>query len=58
MAPLYFTSLNPFGIRAFNISSGQEAPTEGPADVSALADVMSRVRATATRTDEPGSQYP
>jgi hypothetical protein len=46
-SPLFFTAINLFGIRALNLSSGLEAPGEGPADPDALAQLMARARSGA-----------
>ena len=43
-APLYFSALNLFGLRAFNLYTGTEQPGEGPADDDALVQLMARIR--------------
>ena len=48
-APVFYTALNLFGIRALNVSSTPELPGEGPADDDALADLAARVRVEPTR---------
>ena len=44
-APLFLTAFTLLGIRAFNLSSGQEPVGEGPADDDALVQFMQRYRA-------------
>ncbi len=43
-SPLFFTSLNLFGIRAFNLTSGSELPGEGPADDDALVQLVAQMK--------------
>jgi hypothetical protein len=43
-SPLFFTSLNLFGIRAFNLTSGSELPGEGPADDEALVQLVAQMK--------------
>jgi hypothetical protein len=43
-APLFFTALNVFGLRAFSLSTGTELPGEGPADDDAVAQLATRTR--------------
>jgi hypothetical protein len=43
-SPLFFTSLNLFGIRAFDLTSGSELPGEGPADDEALAQLVAQMK--------------
>jgi hypothetical protein len=43
-SPLFFSSINLVGIRAFNLSTGAELPGEGPADDDALAQLMASIR--------------
>ena len=43
-APLFFSAIDLFGLRAFNLSTGPELPGEGPADDDALVQLMMRIR--------------
>lgn len=43
-APVFYTALNLFGIRAVNISTTPELPGEGPADDDALVELAARAR--------------
>ena len=43
-APLFFSALNLFGLRAFSLSTSTELPGEGPADDDALAQLAARAR--------------
>jgi hypothetical protein len=43
-SPLFFTSLNLFGIRAFDLTSGSELPGEGPADDDALVQLVAQMK--------------
>jgi hypothetical protein len=52
-APLFFTSINVIGIRAFNLSTGIEAPGEGPADDNALAQLSAQIRQHVANTEDP-----
>jgi hypothetical protein len=54
-APLYFSALNLFGLRAFNLSTGTELPGEGPADDDALAQLAARIRRHAANPQAPDS---
>ncbi len=49
-SPVYFTSIDLFGLAAYSLSSGPELPGEGPADDDALADLAGRMR----QEPEPG----
>jgi hypothetical protein len=52
--PLFFTSLNLLGIRAFSLSTGSELPGEGPADDEALVQLVASIRQHLADS-EPGS---
>lgn len=54
-APLFFSALNLFGIRAFSLSTGTELPGEGPADDDALAQLATRVRRHVADSEASGS---
>jgi hypothetical protein len=54
-APLFFSALNLFGLRAFSLSTGTELPGEGPADDDALAQVADRIRQHAADSQAPDS---
>jgi hypothetical protein len=43
-SPLFVSSINLVGIRAFNLSTGSELPGEGPADDDALVQLMASIR--------------
>jgi hypothetical protein len=43
-SPVFLTSINLFGIRAFNLSTGVELPGEGTADDDALVQFMAELR--------------
>ena len=43
-SPLFVTAFNFIGIRAFNLSTTEELPGEGPADDEALVRFMTQVR--------------
>lgn len=43
-SPVYFTALSLFGIRAFDLSTGDEPTGEGPADHDAPAQFMRDAR--------------
>jgi hypothetical protein len=53
-APLFFTALNLFGLRAFSLSTGTELPGEGPADDDALAQLAARARRHVADSEAPG----
>jgi len=50
-APVFYTALNLFGIRAVNVSTTPELPGEGPADDDALAELAARGREELTTPD-------
>jgi hypothetical protein len=52
-APLFFTSINLLGLRAFNLSTGAELPGEGPADDEALVQVMATIRQHLADSERP-----
>jgi hypothetical protein len=54
-APLFFSALNLFGLRAFNLSTSTELPGEGPADDDALAQLAARIRQHAADSQAPDS---
>lgn len=54
-APLFFTALNLFGLRAFSLSTGTELPGEGPADDDTLAQFAARVRQHVADSEAPES---
>jgi hypothetical protein len=43
-SPVFLTSINLFGLRAFNLSTGLELPGEGPADDDALVQFTADLR--------------
>jgi len=49
--PLYFTAINVIGLRAFNLTTAQELPGEGPADDDALAQLAAKMRQGGDATD-------
>lgn len=51
-SPVFVTALNIFGLRAFTLDSGDEAPGQGAADPPPLAELMARARAAAAAGDE------
>ena len=53
--PLFFTSVNVIGLRAFNLSTGTEPPGEGPADDNALAQLVAQIRQHVANSEDPGS---
>lgn len=52
-APLFFSALNLFGLRAFSLSTGTELPGEGPADDDALAQLAARARRHVADSEAP-----
>lgn len=52
-SPVYFSALSLFGIRAVDLTTGDEPTGEGPADPDALAQFMRDARAV--RSQAPGS---
>ncbi len=51
--PLFFTSINLAGIRAFNLSTSAELPGEGPADDDALVQLMVTLRQHLADSESP-----
>ena len=43
-SPVFYTAINFIGLRAVSITTGVEAPGEGPADDEALVQFMAQVR--------------
>jgi hypothetical protein len=43
-SPVFLTSINLFGLRAFNLSTGPELPGEGPGDDDALVQFAADLR--------------
>jgi hypothetical protein len=52
-APLFLTSINLIGLRAFNLSTGTEFPGEGPADDEALVWLVATIRQHLADTGSP-----
>lgn len=55
-SPVFYTAINLIGIRAFNLSTGAEAPGEGPADDDALVRFMVRVRQEMAKAKKAGAR--
>ena len=54
-APLFLSSINLMGLRAFNLSTGTELPGEGPADDDALVQLAGTIRQHLADQGEPSS---
>jgi hypothetical protein len=50
-SPVYFTAFALLGIAAYNLSTGEELPGEGPGDDDALVDLAARMREAAASSD-------
>jgi hypothetical protein len=51
--PVFYTAINFIGLRAFNLTTGPEAPGEGPVDDPLLARFAAGVRAHLQAQKEP-----